>query len=536
MKLVKPSKQTMLKGLLLLVVGLNFSWRPLLSESHQTNMASELLDAKATAVTARKAVVAKPAPAAAKLTVNNRQLSGPEMGKANETDPNDPSTQYVKVCDGKFVTLKKDLDGSLKLVATDADRNILNCETCMNSDIHQSSPGPLQADVVMALKDGLKLSCDSILTDKEKEALAAKQKQAEEDKAELAEKIVSCETDKKGDALDAQKKLDCEVKHLNMSDKEMKKAGIDKDRAKEIREDLAKNALKDAKTELAADAKACKRSHKEDDNYDDCDNVLEKYDDIFSKFADSNSKILQAGSKSLTTKLEKFETFVKEEKKSDARVSYFNTQYDQVNTAMEKTYDQYSTRCDGLAATYGNAGQNFDSDACKAAYVKQYLLPTYEPKLKQLKAQFTTEENKYYREFDADKKVDLIGEDGKAAALAPWHDYTKELSSYGATYSIPQNDLPQFADNAVVPGASIAANIGLDSGRFGALAGARQFTPLTAIAGVNGASSQFAVPQVLSGNASTARYNSALPTSNLRQRSVTAGVLLPTYQVVNSFE
>ena len=537
MKLVKPNKQTVLKGLLLLVVGLNFSWRPLLTEKNESSMASMSetriqrdLDeaaeksaraesnaaATASAAPTRQAPAAKPA---AQMSVNGHQLTAPELAREKEEKESKESTdQYVKVCDGKFVTVKKQLDGSFKVIAVDDNKNALNCEVCLNSEIRQDSPGPLQTNMVMALKDALKLSCDQILTDKEKLALEEKKKQEETDKAELAEKMVKCEVNKKGEELDGNKKLDCEMKHLKMSDREMKKLGIDKDAAKEIREDIAKNALKDAKEQLNADVKACKRSHKEDASFEDCDQVLSRYDDVFGRFSESGNKILQDGSKSLTSKLEKFETFVTDEKKSAERVVYYENQYDKLDAAMQHAYDSHLPRCNYLASTHG---PDFNVDACSAAYVKQ----EFEPTLMRLKSQFTTEENAFYRKFDSDKKVELIGQDGAAAAIAPWHEYTKELADFGKAYYFPTRDLPQLQSD-VDTHTGLALNpltIGADSGRFASVSGARPFIAMPTTS----------VPSVLSANGNANRYNGALPTANFRQnRAVTNGLFLPQASIM----
>lgn len=511
MKIVKPSKQTVLKGLLLLVVGLNFSWRPLVQESHEATMASEIPDA-------------------VKVTVrgNEHQKSAADIAHARDPDPKDPTSTYVRICDGKNITLQKDLTGNYRVIATNDSKEILNCQHCMDAIV--TTPDILPKDIVQMVQDSLKVSCDDMLTDKEKQAIADK-------KAELALDMIKCVSDKKGNDLDADRKLDCETKHATMSDSEMKKAGIDKDDAKKLREELAKSALKDAKTQMNADVKACKKSHKEDDNFDDCDTVLAKYDDILSRFSDSDNKILNDGSKSLTDKLTKFEAFVAEEKKANERLDYFKTQYDSVNTNMQKAYDGYANRCDSLASTtYAN--QNFDTAACTQAYVKQLLLPKYEPVLRNLKTQFTSEENKFFRDFTADSKMDLVGTDGAAAALAPFRDYTKQLANYGANYMLPSSDLPQFADNAASGTATASGLAGNDlSGRFGTLAGARQFTPLAAnqgATGPGGTGSPFAIPSILSGTGTSgARYNAVLPMANIRQnRAVTNGIFLQDASIV----
>ncbi len=491
MRILKPSKQTVLKGLLLLVVGLNFSWRPLFTELHQTTMAQSLPAAVATTIDIQAAGTAKPAAS----TVAKPAATAPAAAKI--ADPKDPFAQYEKYC-GKYITLKANPDNAhAQLIAIDADKKVLKCKECEEAEISLPTDGILPPDLVKQVRDKLIIGCEAFLTDKERADLAAKEKEKEDEKLKLAQDAIKCLADKNGKDYDSNQKLTCQLKNMNLSDKKMKEAGFDSAEANEVRKAMAKESL-------STIAKTCKKNHKAADSFDECEDLMSRYDDSITRLSDSGNDSLKSAGKTLSEKYTKLYNFEVLEKKALARVEFFKTQYDGVNTAMEKAYNAYTTRCDGFSVAYGNAGRDFDTEACKAAYVKQYLLPRYEPILRQITSKFTAEENKFHREFLAASKVDIIGKDGAANALAPFRDYVKELSTYGATYNIPQKDLPVFAEDAALGlGTSIATALtGNDLlGRFGTLAGARQFTPLTAAAGsgtVGSTINPFAIPSVLS--------------------------------------
>ncbi len=502
MKLFKPSKQTVLKGLLLLVVGLNFSWRPLITEIHQTSMSANL-------PTPAIEIGAPP---------KAREKTGAEIAAEKKADP---LAQYAQYC-GKWITLKATPDNAhAQVVAADKDKKELKCEECEKVQVNIN--GPIPENIVKVVTDQLRISCESFLTDEERAKLEAEKKAKEDEKFKLAQDEIKCLADKHGKDLDSNQKLTCQLRNMNLSDAAMKKAGFESAEANDVRKALAKESL-------SSIAKTCKKNHKESDSFDECEDLMTRYDDAVTKLADSGNDSLKTVGKSFSEKYTKLNKFVAEEKKAVARVEFFKTQYDGVNTLMEKAYTAYSTRCDNLAVAYGNAGNEFDSEACRSAYVKNYLLPRYEPILRQITNKFNTEANKFRRDFVEFEKVDIIGKDGSANAFAPIRNYVKDLATYGATYNIPTKDLPAFTDESGL-GTSIASALsGNDlAGRLGVLAGARQFTPLTAVAGstaVGSTVSPFAIPSVLSSGQNL--YNAKLPLNNLRGRTaVTSGLILP---------
>ncbi len=516
MKLFKPNKQTVLKGLLLLVVGLNFSWKPLITEIHQTSMAQSL-----PAGTAAATAHAAKAPAIEVTSGAARQKSGAQIAAEKAADSNDPFAKYAQYC-GKYITLKATPDNArAQLIATDADKKVLKCKECEEAQI--TINGPIPMNLVEQVRDQLKISCESFMTDEERAKLEADKKAKEDEKLKVAQDEIKCLADKHGKDLDSNQKLSCQLRNMNLSDKKMKEAGFDTAEANDIRKALAKDSL-------SAIAKTCKKNHKEADSFDECEDLMARYDDSITRLSDSGNDSLKSAGKTLSDKYTKLYKFEVLEKKALARVEFFKTQYDGVNTLMQKAYDAYTTRCDSMGVAYGNSGRDFDTEACRTAYVKQYLLPRYEPILRQITSKFTAEENKFHRDFTAAARVDIIGKDGAANALAPFREYTKELATYGQAYNLPQRDLPVFADEAGLGTGIASALTGNDlAGRLGTLAGARQFTPLAAAAGsttVGSTISPFAIPSVLSTGQSL--YKGSLPLNNLRGRSaVTNGLVLP---------
>ena len=514
MRIVKPSKQTLLKGLLLLVVGLNFSWRPLLTELHQTTMAESL-----------------PASTYTVKSIGNRQKSGAEIAGQKAIDPNDPFTKFDLIC-GKYMSLKLLPDGThARRVFKDADNKVINCEQCDkeiykidDSGLLATNPNSMVDEVVSQL---MPASCDALLTDKEKEEKIAKEKELEEAKHKLALDKASCMVDKNGKDISDDQQLNCQLRNMNLTDAQLKAEGIDKDEANKIRKDLAKDSL-------SSIASTCKKNHKEDDDFTECDDLMKRYHAGVTLLAShTKDKSLKTEVNALTAKYDKLDSFIDKEKKAVERVDHYKAEYEKLNNQMEAAHTALARRCDQAAVAFTARNQDFDTDACTAAYTKKYILPAFEPKLKILTTRFAAEERKFKADFQAAGKADIIGTEGAVNALAPFKEYSKELNNYGVAYNIPRKDLPTFEDGATST-ANFADWTDADlKGRLG-VGMDRQFTPLIASAAATGVAgstltsslNRFPTPAGISRGV----YNAQLPTANLRQSAVTSGIMFPQTQ------
>ncbi len=499
MKLKKPSKQAVLKGLLLLVVGLNFSWRPLISELHETTMASDA-DPKVTVIGA---------------------------GKAGDTT--NPFSKFDLIC-GRYMSLQLLPDGThAKRVFKDNDNKIIQCEECdkeiykiKDAGLLKTDPNSMVDEVVSQL---MPLGCDAMMSEKEKAAKLAKEKELEEAKHKLAQDQVNCLSDKNGKDLNDEQTLNCQMRNMNLSDAKMKEAGIDKEEANRIRKDLAKDAL-------TSIAKTCKKNHKEDQDFDECDDLMKRYSaDIRLLASHTKDKGVKAEVETLSKKFDKLDTFVDKEKKAVEVVEKYTAKYEALNTQMDKAHDALSKRCDVYTTQAAARGLDFDTEACVTAEVKKYMLPYFEPRVRQLTTAFAAEERKFKNDFQTLGKVDIVGTEGATSGLAPFKEYQKTLVNYGATNFITAKDLPHFDGDAATAAAAAdianwsAADIQLRTLGTGGL---RPFTMPAQATAVNGVApaNVFAKPVGITNGIPASVYNHQLPVLN-RAQPVTAGLVTP---------
>jgi hypothetical protein len=437
MKNFKPQKQTVLKGLLFLVVGLNFSWEALFVDHHQQSFSSVKDTGNETVKSERKSKAEKPAEkksGAAAMTIEVGGDKDPYKGKR------------VEVCDQNF-GMKQYQDGTLKLLRISKDNTESVCEDCnikiMNGDQEKNTPDKVWDQVSASL---VTVSCENLMSPKERAEKMEQQRL-------LAIDILNCLADSKGDDLSKEKKIDCQRKNMSASNKKFKDLGID---AKEADEDRAKMAKAVEKSSFDQVKKVCKMVTKDESNLDECKELQNDHKDLLGDIADLDNKDLEKFSKAESKKLDGLIKFVSDEEKAIASIGRKDQQLDSLISKFEYGKQFNQDKCDRAAAQADSTNQAFNTDACVQAS-NAALAQQLGPNIKQLSTAFITEENAYAASLARAAKLDYVGQDGASEALTPYREFKDKLVTFGNDYGVAATNLPKSDGTTSSSGSSSTA-------------------------------------------------------------------------------
>ncbi len=437
MKNFKPQKQTILKGLLLLVVGLNFSWEALFVDHHQQNFSSVVEKKEESKKPERRSKAEKP-------EVKKTETSPTTIEVGGEKDPY--KGKKVQVCDQNF-GMKQYQDGSLKLTRISKDNTESVCEDCnvkiMNGDQEKNTPDKIWDQVSATL---VTVSCENLMSPKERAEKIEQQRL-------LAIDILNCLADSKGDDLSKEKKLDCQRKNMTVSNKKFKELGID---AKEADEDRAKMAKAVEKASFDQVKKVCKMVTKDQSNLDECKELQNDHKDLLSEIGEIDNKDLEKFSNAESKKLDGLIKFVSDEEKAMASIGRKDQQLDSLISKFEYGKQFNQDKCDRAAAQADATNQAFNTDACVQAS-NGALAQQLGPSVKQLSTQFIREENAYAASLARAAKMDYVGQDGASEALTPYREFKDKLVSFGNDYGIAATNLPK-SDGTTSNSGSTAAS------------------------------------------------------------------------------
>ncbi len=506
MKNFKPQKQTVLKALLLLTIGLNFSWEPLFGDHHQASFSSD--GVKKDKDKDKSEAHGKSDDKAKGVTIEVGGPADPYKGKV------------LKACDVNF-GMKLMPNGTLALTHIDDKNHESVCEKCTISAVgdvqDKNAVDRVWEQVTTKL---LATSCEELLTEKE---LA--------ERKALAIDILKCERNEEGETLEGAKKLKCEKKNMNASNSRFKELGIDKDEANDIRADLKKDFEKTTYDEnLALEkasykemATACRKAAKSEDSFDECRDLQDKHAELLEKMGMIDNEKLAKLVTYESKKLDSFKKLSEDEQRASSNLAQQDKKLDRIISGLEYGRQANQDKCDRAASQAEAYNQAFNVDACVETS-NNILAQQWAPTIKQLSTSFIKQENAYDSVLKKASQLEYFGPEGESTALQPYRDFRDKLVNLAQEYGVAASNVPSPDPSSSA--SSTLGSSGRTSGRssIGSVTPATSFTPdrLGVANGRPMVSGSINPPAILSqSNPGARQYNSMRPAA---QQNTTSGM------------